>query len=321
MRTRRGRREELVYWYHVAPSRIRLVIENAHAHVCSTSSRESSRGESRKKKKKKTRRARAVISRVIVTSSVCPRGASRPAPVGASFAAHRGVMAVRDAAAAMRSPDAGSATVGGTFPDDPPRPAPLMVPETAPEWSPAELERYLHVVAMERHAAHAIRRHDLMDRLHQHCDGVGNPNPLLLLGPPGSGKSTALATLMSEIEGGPAARRRRDSASLGGAPDGAGADTPPPLPPRPPRTPRSRSRAPSRSCSRTRSGCSGSPTICDARCFGCAPSSSRDSTSTWTCRPAWRTSARRSRASSRTPRSSARSSWCWTGWTKPSATT
>ena len=126
----------------------------------------------------------------------------------------------------MRSPDAGSATVGGTFPDDPPRPAPLMVPETAPEWSPAELERYLHVVAMERHAAHAIRRHDLMDRLHQHCDGVGNPNPLLLLGPPGSGKSTALATLMSEIEGGPAARRRRDSASLGGAPDGAGADTP-----------------------------------------------------------------------------------------------
>ena len=96
-------------------------------------------------------------------------------------------MAVRDAAAAMRSPDAGSATVGGTFPDDPPRPAPLMVPETAPEWSPAELERYLHVVAMERHAAHAIRRHDLMDRLHQHCDGVGNPNPLLLLGPPGSG--------------------------------------------------------------------------------------------------------------------------------------
>ena len=135
-------------------------------------------------------------------------------------------MAVRDAAAAMRSPDAGSATVGGTFPDDPPRPAPLMVPETAPEWSPAELERYLHVVAMERHAAHAIRRHDLMDRLHQHCDGVGNPNPLLLLGPPGSGKSTALATLMSEIEGGPAARRRRDSASLGGAPDGAGADMP-----------------------------------------------------------------------------------------------
>ena len=115
--------------------------------------------------------------------------------------------------------------MGGTFPDDPPRPTPLMVPETAPEWSPAELERYLHVVAMERHTAHAIRRHDLLDRLHQHCDGVGNPNPLLLLGPPGSGKSTALAMLMSEIEGGPAARRRRDSSSLAGAADGAGADT------------------------------------------------------------------------------------------------
>ena len=79
----------------------------------------------------------------------------------------------RDAAVAARPPDGGSATVGGTFPDDPPRPTPLMVPETAPEWSPAELERYLHVVAMERHTAHAIRRHDLMDRLHQHCDGVG----------------------------------------------------------------------------------------------------------------------------------------------------
>ena len=134
-------------------------------------------------------------------------------------------MAVRDAAVAARPPDGGSATVGGTFPDDPPRPTPLMVPETAPEWSPAELERYLHVVAMERHTAHAIRRHDLLDRLHQHCDGVGNPNPLLLLGPPGSGKSTALAMLMSEIEGGPAARRRRDSSSLAGAADGAGADT------------------------------------------------------------------------------------------------
>ena len=135
-------------------------------------------------------------------------------------------MAVRDAAAAARPSDGGSATVGGTFPDDPPRPTPLAVPETAPDWSPPELERYLHVVAMERHTTNAIRRHDLLDRLHQHCDGIGNPNPLLLLGPPGSGKSTALATLMSEIEGGPAARRRRDSASLGGAPDGAGVDTP-----------------------------------------------------------------------------------------------
>ena len=155
-----------------------------------------------------------------------PTGASRSVPVGASFAARRGVMAVRDAAVAPGPLDGGSATMGGTFPDDPPRPTPLMVPETEPDWSPPEMERYLHVVAMERHTAHAVRRHDLLDRLHQHCDGVGKPNPLLLLGPPGSGKSTALATLMSEIEGGPAARRRRDSASLGGAREGAGADTP-----------------------------------------------------------------------------------------------
>ena len=81
-------------------------------------------------------------------------------------------MAVRNAvAASARSPDGGFATVGGTFPDDPPRPPPLRVPETAPEWSPSELERYMHVVAMERHTSHAVRRHDLLERLHGHCDG------------------------------------------------------------------------------------------------------------------------------------------------------
>ena len=136
-------------------------------------------------------------------------------------------MAVRNAvAASARSPDGGFATVGGTFPDDPPRPPPLRVPETAPEWSPSELERYMHVVAMERHTSHAVRRHDLLERLHGHCDGLGNPNPLLLLGPPGSGKSTALAQLMSEIEAGPAVRRRRSSGARSGAGDGVGADTP-----------------------------------------------------------------------------------------------
>ena len=71
------------------------------------------------------------------------------------------------------------------------RPDPLRVPESAPEWSPAELERYLHVVAMERHTADAVRRPALVDALHEHVEGVGNPNPMLLLGPSGSGKSTA----------------------------------------------------------------------------------------------------------------------------------
>ena len=135
-------------------------------------------------------------------------------------------MAVRDAvAASARPPDGGLATVGGTFPDDPPRPTPLRVPETAPEWSPSELETYLHVVAMERHTAQAVRRHDLLEKLHTHCDGVGNPNPLLLLGPPGSGKSTALAQLMREIESGPAMRPRLRGGVRSGAGDRAGADT------------------------------------------------------------------------------------------------
>jgi tetratricopeptide (TPR) repeat protein/energy-coupling factor transporter ATP-binding protein EcfA2 len=76
----------------------------------------------------------------------------------------------------------------------------LRIPEGAPEWSPAELERYLHVVAMERHTASSIGRRELLDELHAHVEHVGNPNPLLLLGPPGSGKSTALAALVSEIQ-------------------------------------------------------------------------------------------------------------------------
>ena len=102
---------------------------------------------------------------------------------------------------------------GGQFPDDEePRPDPLPVPESAPEWSPAELERYLHVVAMEAHTKHAVRRDELMDALLAHVTGVGNPNPLLLMGPTGCGKSTALATLVSEIQAG---------AGVGNAPAGS----------------------------------------------------------------------------------------------------
>jgi tetratricopeptide (TPR) repeat protein len=109
---------------------------------------------------------------------------------------------------------------GGQFPDDEePRPDPLPVPESAPEWSPAELERYLHVVAMEAHTKHAVRRDELMDALHAHVAGVGNPNPLLLMGPAGCGKSTALATLVSEIQAGAGARNApAGSSSPGGSP-------------------------------------------------------------------------------------------------------
>ena len=91
---------------------------------------------------------------------------------------------------------------GGAFVqhEEEPRVAALGIPDTAPEWSPAELERYLHVVAMERHTTGSIGRRELLDQLHAHVDKFGNPNPLLLTGPSGSGKSTALATLVSEIQ-------------------------------------------------------------------------------------------------------------------------
>ena len=107
------------------------------------------------------------------------------------------------------------------LPGDVARPDPLRVPESAPEWSPAELERYLHVVAMERHTADAVRRPALVDALHEHVEGVGNPNPMLLLGPSGSGKSTALATLVAEIQGG---GRRAAKAGASGDPDAGAPD-------------------------------------------------------------------------------------------------
>ena len=81
-----------------------------------------------------------------------------------------------------------------------PRVDPLPVPDFAPDWTPAELERYLHVVAMEKHSAGSIPRRDVVDQLHAHVGAIGNPNPLLLTGPSGCGKSTALATLVSEIQ-------------------------------------------------------------------------------------------------------------------------
>ena len=117
--------------------------------------------------------------------------------------------------------DAGA---GGAFPHhtDAPRAEPLNIPSSAPEWSPAELERYLHVVAMERHTTSSIGRRELLDRLHAHVDRVGNPNPLLMTGPAGSGKSTALATLISEIQS--ATGRVAGSAANGPSPTSTLAD-------------------------------------------------------------------------------------------------
>lgn len=89
-------------------------------------------------------------------------------------------------------------------------------PLLKPEWSPAELERYLHVVAMERHAAGAIGRREVLDVLHAHLGAVGNPNPLVLTGPSGSGKSTVIATLLSELQASSA------GAGLGASPGPSG---------------------------------------------------------------------------------------------------
>ena len=49
----------------------------------------------------------------------------------------------------------GNGSGRGAFSDGE-RVAPLGVPDYAPEWAPAELERYLHVVAMEKHTAHSV---------------------------------------------------------------------------------------------------------------------------------------------------------------------
>jgi DNA polymerase III delta prime subunit len=74
----------------------------------------------------------------------------------------------------------------------------------------------------ERHTTSSIGRRELLDQLHAHVDKVGNPNPLLLTGPPGSGKSTALATLVSEIQS--ATGRVAGSAANGPSPTSTLAD-------------------------------------------------------------------------------------------------
>ena len=119
----------------------------------------------------------------------------------------------------------GNGSGGGRFSDGE-RVAPLGVPDYAPEWAPAELERYLHVVAMEKHTAHSVGRRDVLEELHAHVDGVGNPNPLLLTGPAGSGKSTTLATLVSEIQSKAVGRVAATPSALEATPSASGSGGP-----------------------------------------------------------------------------------------------
>ena len=119
----------------------------------------------------------------------------------------------------------GNGSGRGAFSDGE-RVAPLGVPDYAPEWAPAELERYLHVVAMEKHTAHSVGRRDVLEKLHAHVDGVGNPNTLLLTGPAGSGKSTTLATLVSEMQSKTGGRVGVTPSALEAIPSTSGANGP-----------------------------------------------------------------------------------------------
>ena len=66
----------------------------------------------------------------------------------------------------------------------------------------------------------------MLEELHAHVDGVGNPNPLLLTGPAGSGKSTTLATLVSEIQSKAVGRVAATPSALEATPSASGSGGP-----------------------------------------------------------------------------------------------
>ena len=76
-------------------------------------------------------------------------------------------------------------------------------------------KRYLHVVAMERHSGAALGRRDTLAALHAHVAAVGNPNPMLLTGAAGTGKSTVLAMLVNELQTSGGSGRAAGSAGAG----------------------------------------------------------------------------------------------------------